>query len=396
MFLTTFSGMEAHSMAGYIVLLILGIILVVKGGDWFVDAASWMAEVSGIPTFLIGATIVSVATTLPEILVSSIAAAGSPEGAGMAIGNAVGSVNCNIALIMGISLLFMPSALNRKDYAAKIAMLLAAVILIWVTSVFGKSIVWWEALIIFAVFAAFMVENVLSAKKHTKSILQPVEKPSCVEAIASGAPENLKAYDAACDSDATSGSGVLKYYKDKLDSRKITLKKSGKVIERKDIAKNIILFIVGAAAIVVGAQLMCDNGSAIARELKVSQELIGVTILAVGTSLPELVTAITAIIKKKSDLSVGNIIGANIIDLALIMPLCAFISAAKFGVPLAVVPQNLVLDFPFCLAVVGFALIPAFIFGKFKRWQGALLVAGYVTYITLLVLNTLNIVQIFN
>lgn len=109
--------MEGHSMAGYILLLALGILLVVKGGDWFVDAASWIAEVSGIPTFIIGATIVSVATTLPEILVSSISAA---EGqAAMAIGNAVGSVNCNIALIMAFSLVFIAPSFNRKDFMAK-------------------------------------------------------------------------------------------------------------------------------------------------------------------------------------------------------------------------------------------------------------------------------------
>ena len=95
---TLLSMMEGNGTAAYIVLLALGILLVVKGGDWFVDAASWIAEVSGIPSFIVGATIVSVATTLPEILVSSISAAqGQAE---MAIGNALGSVNCNIALIM--------------------------------------------------------------------------------------------------------------------------------------------------------------------------------------------------------------------------------------------------------------------------------------------------------
>ena len=223
-----------------------------------------------------------------------------------------------------------------------------------------------------------MVENVLSAKKHSKEL---------VEAIEPSQNENKE--------ESTQKSGVLFYYFSAQNAKKITIKKSGMVIERKDIVKNIILFLLGAGAIVLGAQLMCDNGSAIASTLGVSDELIGVTILAVGTSLPELVTTITAIAKKKSDLSVGNIVGANIIDLTLILPICAFISAAKFGTPLPVESQALVLDFPFCLAVSAVAMLPALIMGKFRRWQGALLLAGYITYITLLVLNTTGTIAIF-
>lgn len=381
MILTTLSMMEASSMAGCVVLLILGILLVVKGGDWFVDAASWIAEVSGIPTFIIGATIVSLATTLPEILVSCIAA--SQGSAGMAIGNALGSVNCNIALIMAISLLFIPATFKRKDYAAKIILLLIAISTLWAVSATADGTTnWWEAVIVLLIFIAFMVENIIGAKKHSGELIPAVETEQATVSFKDTQDEPKKR-------------GVLDYYFDKLESKKITLKKSGMVIERKDIAKNIILFIVGAAAIVIGAQLMCDNGSMFASKLGLSEDLIGVTILAVGTSLPELVTTITAISKKKSDLSVGNVIGANIIDITLILPLCAIISTAKFGTPLPVSAQSIVLDFPFCLAAAGIAVIPALIMGKFKRWQGALLLVGYVAYITLLVLNTTHTISIF-
>lgn len=369
-------------MAGCVILLILGILLVVKGGDWFVDAASWIAEASGIPTFIIGATIVSLATTLPEILVSSIAA--GQGNAGMAIGNAVGSVNCNIALIMAISLLFMPAKFKRKDYAAKMVLLIVAISTLWAVSATADGkVYWWEALIVLAIFVVFMVENVLSAKRHSKELIP------AVEATAEEKPETAEAQT------ALERHGVLAYYINKQNSKKITIKKTGKVIEKKDIVKNIILFIVGAAAIVIGAQLMCDNGAMFAERLGMSNDLVGVTILAVGTSLPELVTTITAIIKKKSDLSVGNVIGANIIDIALILPLCAIISTAKFGTALPIASQNTVLDFPFCLAVAGVALIPALISGKFRRWQGALMLAGYITYITLLVLNTTGTIAIY-
>lgn len=378
MALSLFSIMEASTMAGCIILLIVGIALVVKGGDWFVDAASWIAEVSGIPTFIIGATIVSVATTLPEVLVSSLSAA---EGsAGMAIGNAVGSVNCNIALIMAISLLFMPGILKRRDYIAKIFMLLGVISVLWALSSTSGTLVWWEGLIVLAFFFAFMVENLLSAKRHAKLSALDEEK----EEMAKEGVKILTAEEFEFD-----------IQKDFNSKSIMTIKRTGIQFEKSTLAKNIILFVIGAGAIVFGAQLMCDNGAKFASLLGVSDDLIGVTILAVGTSLPELVTAITAIAKKKSDLSVGNVIGANIIDISLILPLCAFISAGKFGAELPVSPQSLVLDFPFCLAVAGVALLPALIFGKFKRWQGALLLAGYVTYITLLVLNTLGTIHIF-
>lgn len=375
---TTLAIMEASNIAGCVVLLALGILLIVKGGDWFVDAASWMAEVSGIPTFIIGATIVSVATTLPEILVSSLSAA---EGnTGLAIGNAVGSVNCNIALIMAISLLFIPAKFKRKDYAAKMIILLVAISTLWAVSATADGkLTWWEALIVFMIFIAFMAENIISAKKHAS--MQPIE-----------APDSLQKES---DETALEKAGILVYYADKQRSKTITLKKSEMVIKKSDIAKNIILFVVGAGGIVLGAQLLCDNGSMLASSLGVSQDIIGVTILAVGTSLPELVTTITAIAKKKSELSVGNIIGANIIDIALILSLCSFISTAGGNGPLPISPQTSVLDFPFCLAVAGFVTIPALIMGRFRRFQGAILLMGYITYITLLVLNTLGKIAIF-
>ncbi len=362
-----------------ILLLAIGIVLVVKGGDWFVDAASWIAEASGIPTFIIGATIVSVATTLPEVLVSAISASqGSAE---MAIGNAVGSVNCNISLIMAISLLFIPASFKRKDYVAKMFMLLAAIALLWGLSFTGNELNLWESFIILAIFVAFMIENVISAKKQSKTQLeQPnIDSPSIVK------EEVAKEM----------GHGILYSYEEKKQARMIRFKRSGMVVTRKEMGKNLLLFALGAGAIVGGAQLMCTYGEKLAQLAGIPDEIIGVTILAVGTSLPELVTTITAIIKKKADLSVGNIIGANIIDIALILPLCAFISLGKFGTPLTINAQALTLDFPFCIAVAGFALLPALAMGKFKRWQGGLMLAGYITYITLLVLNTLGTVTLF-
>ena len=134
---------------------------------------------------------------------------------------------------------------------------------------------------------------------------------------------------------------------------------------------------VGAAAIVLGAQLLIDNGSAIASLLGVPDAIVAATMIAIGTSLPELVTTLTAIRKKQSSLSVGNIIGANIMDLTLIMPLCSLI----LGKPLTVENQGMLLDIPACLIICAAALVPALWKGKFQRWIGFLIGGLYVVYL---------------
>ena len=139
-------------------------------------------------------------------------------------------------------------------------------------------------------------------------------------------------------------------------------------------------FVIGAAAIVLGAQLLIDNGSALARMLNVPDSIIAATMIAIGTSLPELVTTITAIRKKQSSLSVGNIIGANIMDLTLIMPLCALIQ----GKAMLVERQGMLLDIPACFVISAAALIPALISGKFKRWTGYLIGGLYIVYLIIM------------
>ncbi len=137
---------------------------------------------------------------------------------------------------------------------------------------------------------------------------------------------------------------------------------------------------LGAAAIVLGAQLLIDNGSAIASLLGVPDAIIAATMIAIGTSLPELVTTLTAIRKKQSSLSVGNIIGANIMDLTLILPLCSLI----LGKPLTVESQGMLLDIPACLIICAAVLVPALWKGKFQRWIGFLVGGLYVAYLAVM------------
>lgn len=313
-------------LAVIIFLFLVGIVFIVKGGDYFVDAASWMAEVSGIPKLIIGATVVSLATTLPEMLVSVMAAArGSVD---MAIGNAVGSVTANVGLIMAISLICMPAVIRRGDYLMKSALMLAAAALIVVSGAAGETGTAVSAALM-AVFFLFLWENVSSARKAMK----------------------------ACGEDS---------------GRK-------KISGRKEVTANLLKFAVGAVGIVWGADLLVDNGSALASMIGIPERVIGVTIIAVGTSLPELITTITAIVKKQSSLSVGNILGANIIDLTLILPLSSLVS----GKALPIAETSARLDLPACLLVGCIAVIPAMIREKFQKWQGMLLLAVYAAYLFL-------------
>ena len=311
-----------------VALLLVGIVLIVKGGDIFVDAATWMAEVSGIPKFIIGATVVSVATTLPELFVSVIAA--SQGKVDMSIGNAVGSVTANIGLIMALALIFIPMGIKRKDYAVKVSLMMGAALLLVVFGS-GGSFGIFPSILFLALFAVNVAENIISAKR-------------------SMAPANPK---------DTS----------ELDE---SLNTTPRVI-----AVNIAKFIIGAAAIVWGADLLVDNGSKLAAIMGVPERVISVTIIAIGTSLPELVTTVTAIIKKQGTLSVGNIIGANIIDLTLIMPVCALVS----GGALPVTQQVGSVDLPACLIVGAIAVVPTMISKKFSRWQGFVLLAVYIAYV---------------
>ena len=142
---------------------------------------------------------------------------------------------------------------------------------------------------------------------------------------------------------------------------------------------NIVKFLLGAVGTVAGAQLLVDNGSALASMCGISDRVISVTIIAIGTSLPELVTTLTAIAKKQGSLSAGNIIGANIIDLTLILPVCALI----YGNKLPASPTVAMVDIPACLIIGILAVVPTLITKKFSRWQGILMLITYAVYIVL-------------
>lgn len=322
-------GIDFTGSSLFMVLLLFaaGLLCIIKGGDLFVDAASWIAEASGIPKFIIGATVVSFATTMPEMLVSVFAAL--QGNADIAVGNAVGSVTANVGLIMCVALICMECAMTRKQFGVKACLLLAAILALFGFTRDGQLSVL-ESVLILVIFVGFLVESLIAARQEQGSELPAQE-------------ERPK-------------------------------------IDKKTVLLNIGKFLLGAAGIVLGAQLLIDNGSALARMLGVPDAVIAATMIAIGTSLPELVTTLTAIKKKQASLSVGNIIGANIMDLTLIMPLCAVIQ----GKPMTVERQGMLLDIPACLIICAAALIPALVQGKFKRWIGYLIGGLYIAYLIIM------------
>lgn len=306
-----------------VLLFAAGLVLIIKGGDWFVDSAVWIANITGIPKFIVGATIVSMCTTLPELTVSLL---GVVDGEyDMAVGNAVGSVTANIGLIMGISLVCIPSAVKRGSFWLKATLMSLAAALLWLLCRGGR-LEFLPSIVLLLILAVYIFDNIRDAKKNI----------------------GTEAVDAA---------------------------------DKKDAPKMIILFVVGVAAIVGGSQLLITYGSELAALLGVPAAIIGVTMVAIGTSLPELITTLTAIRKKEASMSVGNIIGANVIDLALILPICSLVSEGS----LTIGRQSYALDMPVCLGMTLLAILPPIITGKTHRWQGILMLVGYVAYVAVLV-----------
>ncbi len=337
------------------VLFAVGLILIIKGGDWFVDSASWIAEVLGVPKFVIGATIVSIATTLPEMIVSVQATAkGNVD---MAAGNAIGSVTANTAMIMGIFIVCMPFAIKRKEFTPKALMMFGASVALVLGCIFtAKQALTFEGetndyytlstiglVVLIAIFIAFFVENFISMKNEQVHI-EPDPNHIGIQ----------QEDDIVPTKENTTG---------------------------KDWAKNLIFFALGAAGIVIGADLLVDYGTQIAQSLGIPQRVISVVAIAIGTSLPELVTTITALRKKVGALSVGNILGANIIDLTLILPICSFVSMGKGTGALAVSASSVTIDMIVCLAAIAVAIFPTIITKKFNRWQGIVMLAGYIAYV---------------
>ncbi|HRM80633.1 MAG TPA: calcium/sodium antiporter [Gemmiger qucibialis] len=306
-----------------VLLFIVGLLCLIKGGDWFVDGATGIARRFHVPELLIGATVVSIGTTLPEVMVSTTSAlTGHGE---IAYGNAIGSVICNAALIAAITIAVRPGKVDPKSLRTPVAFFFVAAAfyagVAYTTGSFTRPV----GLILLAMFVAYIVCNVLAMKNAP-------------------APEE----------EAEEGS----------------------------FAKELGLLAIGAVLIAVGADLLVDNGTLIAQALGVPESVIALTFVALGTSLPELVTAITSLAKGHGALSLGNVIGANVFNLVLVSGVS--VTLAPFSIPqnstIAGMNASLVMDIPVMFAVMLLLTLPALIKGKLSRPQGIALLCIYAAF----------------
>lgn len=313
-------------------LFAVGLVLLIKGGDWFVDGATGIAKRFHVPEILIGATVVAIGTTIPEVMVSATSAL---KGIGdIAYGNALGSVICNTALISAINIAVRPGKVDDKAIRLPLAAFFVAAVfycaVAYVTGFFAR----WVGFVLLAMFVVYILLAVRQAMLH---------------------PELAADGDNEEEAEDENGSPLLHM---------------------------VGLLIVGAALIAVGANLLVDNGTIIAKGLGVPEAVIALTFVALGTSLPELVTAITALVKGHSDLSLGNVIGANLFNLVLVSGVSS--ALAPFQVPvsrtIAGINASLIVDIPVMMGVMLLLAIPAITKKKLYRAQGIVLLAIYAAF----------------
>ena len=311
-----------------ILLLVVGMVLLIKGADFFVDGSSNIAKAMRIPTVIIGLTLVSMGTSAPELAVSiSAAIKGSND---ISLGNVVGSNTFNTFLILGISAVLIPLIVDdgMKKFDIPIMLGIYALLLVFGFLITPGKLDLIESISLLVLFVGYMVSLFLRVKN------------------------------------------------DKTNKEE----EQQETFTKKKIIISVILAIVGLAAIIWGSDLVVDNASKLAKRFGMSEAMVGLTIVAVGTSLPELVTSIVAAIKKENDIAVGNVIGSNIFNALLIL-----------GATSSILPLNLSNDSLIDLIVLFASGLFVFIISRFskniKRWQGVIFVLLYIAYFVYVIIR---------
>lgn len=312
-----------------IILFIIGFILITKGADIFINCTVEMGRKTHVSEIILGATIVSFATTLPELTVSLCASINNQTT--MSLGNAVGSIICNTGLILGIVAFISPFKVDRKMFLSKSILLLISIlglVIVGLDGTLNKK----DSIVLLIILAVFMYTNYKSvtadkANKRGDTNFQTKEK---------------------------------------------TKSSLGEML------KIIFLFLLGLVMMVFGSRLLVDSGADIARFIGIPQGIISLTIIALGTSLPELVSSLTAIKKKHHAISVGNVLGANILNITSVTAL----SSIPNDIP--ILSQNIKIDYPFMIALVLMLILPTIKKNKIYRFQGLMLLLIYGSYIATL------------
>ncbi len=302
-----------------ILLFAAGLVLLVIGSNLFVDTAIRLAHRLRLPEMLIGATLVSFGTTLPEVIFSTTAAV---HGYGeMSLGNGIGSVICNTALIAGVVQTISPSKINRKMFCASSVRFFLYASLLCIMAWQLKGVPRWCGLLLLALCVLYTVQSLRRS---------------------AGEPENHA------------------------------------LPERGSIPLDLLLLLLQGGFLYAGAHLLVAHGPVLARLMGVPERVISLSLVALGTSLPELVTSVSALAKGHASLSLGNILGANILNILLVIGLSGTVA------PLYFTQTATRVDLPVMMLVMVILCVPGIIKGKMMRWQGFALLAVYVGYLVFL------------
>ena len=369
-----------------VLLFAVGLVLLIKGGDWFVDGATGIAKRFNLPDIVVGATVVSIGTTLPEVMVSTT---GALAGSGaMAYGNAIGSIICNTALIAAISITCNPGPVNVKSMRTPAIFFFMSAALYCLAAYLLGEFPRWMGFVMLAIFVCYMLLTVRNGLKNPDAAADEEEEEESsgmpwagiiligVVALLIGLSGNFfeatPAWFAAIM--AVIAVGFLLF--------------GTKIFKVSEIARQLwmelILLVAGAGIIAVGADLLVEHGQVIAIGLGVPATVVALLFVALGTSLPELVTTITSLRKGRASLGVGNVIGANVFNLVLVSGVS--VSLAPFAVPAentlldTGLNLSLVLDIPVMLGVMILMILPALMKKKLSRWQGAALLGIYIAF----------------
>ncbi len=399
-------------LAVQIFLLVVGLALLVKGADWLVDGSAGIARKLKISPLVIGLTVVAFGTSAPELAVSVTSAI--KHSTDIAVGNVVGSNIANILLILGLSALMRRLTVQKSSLFLDFPVLIGSGALLIAFGLWGDSLVWWEGLIFLVVFAGYVTLLILQAKREQKKEAAGVFSHDALGNLSSGTYEKGErggigaadgtvggAADVAADGAADVAADVAADgAADVADGKKADGGKKG-ADEAKDCAGGgkegkdggqkgrlagwisvrrgkmwflVSLFVVGLAMVVGGSSLLVNAAKYLAARAGVSERIIALTVVAIGTSLPELVTSVFAAIKGESDIAVGNVVGSNIFNVLVVA------GASSLFYPLAFTHVNLV-DAAVALGAA-VLLLAIVLIGKRKvgRVGGALMLIGFAAY----------------
>lgn len=304
-------------------LFLLGFILITKGADIFIDSTISVAKRTNIPEIVLGATLVSLATTFPELTVSVFA---SIQGhTTMSLGNAVGSIICNTGLALGLVAIIKPFKVSKNVFNSKAILLMIATITLMILCFDGK-IDKTDSIILVIVLCIYMYSNYKSVPKTSTST---------------------------------------------------NMSKNNSMVKGESLKLG-VLFLIGITMMIIGSRLLVNNGIIIAEAVGVPQAVISLTVIALGTSLPELVSCLTAIKKNHNAISVGNILGANILNIVSVVSFSAMFNE------IPILSQTAMVDFPFMILLLTILIVPTFIKHKLYRTQGLLMLLTYITYMATL------------